>query len=78
MQHFAYAGSVFRDLHGSKSESDLVSLECLECKPQNCEFTRTSEDEIVCSCPLRNHMVRNFDIFIFDSVDRIKGKNCKF
>lgn len=75
-RHLACVGSAVRDLCDSKGGSGGGSLECLQCRHDNCEFITASDVAIVCGCPMRNYIVNNFDNFVDDSIDMIKRKNC--
>ena len=75
-KHLSCVNSEVRNQCDTNNKFAYDSPDCLECKPGACEFIRTSGPRIVCSCPLRNYIVKNFEGFIIDSADRIKRRNC--
>ena len=68
--------SDFRNQFDINNKFAHDSLDCLECKPGICKFIERSELRIVCSCPLRNYIVKNFKGFIINSADKINLRNC--
>ena len=75
-KHLSCVSSEVRNQCDINNKTAHESLDCLECNLGSCEFIKTFGPRKVCSCPLRNYIVKNFDGFIIDSADRIKRRNC--
>jgi hypothetical protein len=70
---FACFSSSVRDLCSGNYDPETSQVECLKCKSQSCDFIVPCATGTVCTCPLRNYIVKNFDQWIADSVHRMKS-----
>jgi hypothetical protein len=78
-KNFACVNSAIEDLCDAKYYPDIDLLECLENEPQNCELAKPYAARFICTCLLREYIVKNFDKWIVDSANRIKRMNlCRF
>ena len=60
-KNFACINSAVADLCEGKYHTDLDILECLAKTQVPCEFARPFGCTLVCACPLRRLIARNFD-----------------
>ena len=60
-KHFACVGSALSDLCNGVYHTELDILECLEKTPIPCKFARPFGCTLVCLCPVRKFIAKNFD-----------------
>jgi hypothetical protein len=58
---FVCVNSAFATLCEGKYHTDLDLLECLEKSQATCKFARPFGCTLVCTCPLRRLIAKNFD-----------------
>lgn len=60
-KHMVCVHSSLADLCEGRYHADLDVLECLEKGAEPCQFAKLGDGMLVCGCPLRQYIARNFE-----------------
>jgi hypothetical protein len=75
-KQFACIGAALSDLCQGVYHRDLDILECLEKGASPCKFAKPFGEALVCTCPLRKFIARNFEKWSDEDTSALRQPAC--